>query len=176
VLCDLSALGMDARWGVMGAADVGAPHLRERIWIVADSNRHDRRSDSMGPDARADGRYFASGGSAAFPAADADGERLRELSGRKRGPRESAEPAELADDGGAGILSDPECTGLEGTEWRRIRRAGRVQESSIAGWWQSEPDVGRVAHGVAARVDRLKCLGNGQVPQCAAMAWRILSQ
>jgi hypothetical protein len=28
---------------------------------------------------------------------------------------------------------------------------------------------------VAARVDRLKCLGNGQVPQCAAMAWRVLS-
>jgi DNA (cytosine-5)-methyltransferase 1 len=31
-------------------------------------------------------------------------------------------------------------------------------------WWQSEPDVGRVADGVAARVDRLKAIGNGQVP------------
>ncbi|HQM51539.1 MAG TPA: DNA cytosine methyltransferase [bacterium] len=44
-----------------------------------------------------------------------------------------------------------------------------------AGWWESEPDVGRVAHGVAARVDRLRCTGNGQVPGVAAMAWRILS-
>jgi hypothetical protein len=31
-----------------------------------------------------------------------------------------------------------------------------------------------VAHGVAARVDRLKAIGNGQVPQCAAEAWRQL--
>ena len=37
VLGDLAAMGFDARWGVLGAADVGAPHLRERIWIVADS-------------------------------------------------------------------------------------------------------------------------------------------
>jgi hypothetical protein len=42
-------------------------------------------------------------------------------------------------------------------------------------WWQAEPDVGRVADGVAARVDRLKAIGNGQVPLCAATAWRILS-
>jgi DNA (cytosine-5)-methyltransferase 1 len=39
VLGDLASLGYDARWGVLGAADVGAPHLRERIWIVAHS-RH----------------------------------------------------------------------------------------------------------------------------------------
>jgi DNA (cytosine-5)-methyltransferase 1 len=44
-----------------------------------------------------------------------------------------------------------------------------------AGWWQSEPDVGRVADGVAARVDRLKAIGNGQVPLCAATAWRLLT-
>ncbi len=36
VLGDLAALGFDARWGVLGAADVGAPHLRERIWIRAE--------------------------------------------------------------------------------------------------------------------------------------------
>jgi hypothetical protein len=41
--------------------------------------------------------------------------------------------------------------------------------------WRTEPDVGRVAHGVAAGMDRLRCIGNGQVPGVAAMAWRILS-
>jgi DNA (cytosine-5)-methyltransferase 1 len=36
--------------------------------------------------------------------------------------------------------------------------------------------VGRVANGVADRVDRLKALGNGQVSFCAASAWRILNE
>jgi DNA (cytosine-5)-methyltransferase 1 len=35
VLGDLASLGYDAKWGVLGAADVGAPHQRDRIWIVA---------------------------------------------------------------------------------------------------------------------------------------------
>ena len=41
-------------------------------------------------------------------------------------------------------------------------------------WSLEPPDVPRVATGVPARVDRLKALGNGQVPQCAAEAWRQL--
>ena len=59
--------------------------------------------------------------------------------------------------------------------------SGRWQESGgyagLAGrteWWSLEPDVGRVAYGVAARVDRLKALGNGQVPAVAAAIFRIL--
>lgn len=43
VLGDLAEMGFDARWGVLGAAHVGAPHLRERIWILA----HHQRCDSM---------------------------------------------------------------------------------------------------------------------------------
>jgi DNA (cytosine-5)-methyltransferase 1 len=46
VLGDLSKLGFDARWGLMGADSVGAPHRRERFWLVANSssNRlHDRQ-------------------------------------------------------------------------------------------------------------------------------------
>jgi len=45
VLADLAALGFDADWGVVSAADVGAPHLRERIWIVANA-RGGRRLQS----------------------------------------------------------------------------------------------------------------------------------
>jgi DNA (cytosine-5)-methyltransferase 1 len=37
--------------------------------------------------------------------------------------------------------------------------------TSQPGWWLTEPDVGRVAHGVPARVDRLRALGNAVVPQ-----------
>jgi DNA (cytosine-5)-methyltransferase 1 len=35
VLGDLASLGFDARWGVFSAADAGARHRRERIWILA---------------------------------------------------------------------------------------------------------------------------------------------
>ena len=48
VLGDLASMGFDAKWGVLGAADVGANHQRDRIWIVAKWNRqfshakHDR--------------------------------------------------------------------------------------------------------------------------------------
>ena len=47
---------------------------------------------------------------------------------------------------------------------------------TAADWWATEPNVGRVAHGVASRVDRLKAIGNGQVPIVAASAWRILEE
>jgi hypothetical protein len=57
--------------------------------------------------------------------------------------------------------------GIKSNQW------GRPGDSS---WWSSEPAMGRVADGVAARVDRLKALGNGQVPLCAATAWRILTE
>lgn len=49
------------------------------------------------------------------------------------------------------------------------RLQGLSEEQGVAasdhGWWPVEPDVGRVAHGVPSRVDRLKCLGNAVVPQ-----------
>jgi DNA (cytosine-5)-methyltransferase 1 len=41
-------------------------------------------------------------------------------------------------------------------------------------WWETEPGLGRVANGVACRVDRLKAIGNGQVPSVAATAWNVL--
>jgi len=47
-------------------------------------------------------------------------------------------------------------------------------DTSQSSWWASEPDVGRVADGVSARVDRLKAIGNGQVPIVAATAFSIL--
>jgi len=46
-------------------------------------------------------------------------------------------------------------------ELRESQEEGQIGWSQ---WWQSEPNVGRVAHGVSKRVDRLKCLGNSLVP------------
>jgi len=42
VLGDLAEMGFDARWGVFSAADVGARHIRERIWIVANAVQNGR--------------------------------------------------------------------------------------------------------------------------------------
>ena len=111
VLGDLASLGYDAEWTVLGAADVGAPHQRDRIWILA-------HTDCPG-------------------LAEREGQRGNH--GQK--------------------LQAPERGGL----------------SEGGGWWASEPALGRVADGVAHRVDRLSAIGNGQVPAVAALAWRILS-
>jgi hypothetical protein len=49
---------------------------------------------------------------------------------------------------------------------------GRGSEGD--GWWSVEPDVGRVAHGVPARVDRLRGLGNAVVPQVVEVIGRAI--
>lgn len=50
----------------------------------------------------------------------------------------------------------------------------RSSEGGRPTYWASEPNVGRVAHGVAYRVDRLKAIGNGQVPAVVELAWKTL--
>jgi len=57
-----------------------------------------------------------------------------------------------------------------------VRSTASTDLSSRPNWWSSEPELGRVANGVACRVDRLKAIGNGQVPAVAALAWDILSK
>ncbi len=49
------------------------------------------------------------------------------------------------------------------------------QDAALGDWWAIEPNVGRVAHGVPNRVDRLRGLGNSIVPQIAEwIARRII--
>jgi DNA (cytosine-5)-methyltransferase 1 len=63
-------------------------------------------------------------------------------------------------------------------ERRRIPCGVHAKNADPSGarWWSVEPNVGRVADGVAARVDRLRCTGNGQVPQAAAEAFVQLAR
>lgn len=173
VLSDLAALGFDAEWGVLGASDVGAPHRRERIWILAHAigiGRSEGRSESA---------WREGGPETAERCADvANPDRAREL--QPRGP-ERDERRWVGDGGCAKAVSDAAGKGCtqqgRASEALPGARAGEPAGPDGCGWhpWVAEPDVGRVAHGVAARVDRLKALGNGQVPQCAAEAWRLLS-
>lgn len=57
-----------------------------------------------------------------------------------------------------------------------IARRKQSQELADGHCWAAEPDVGRVAHGIPARVDRLKCLGNAVVPQQAYPIFRALKE
>ena len=73
-------------------------------------------------------------------------------------------------------VSDTESKRLEGKNTEREQQARRRSlQYPERNWWSVEPDVGRVANGVASRVDRLKAIGNGQVPVVVATAWRLLT-
>ena len=74
------------------------------------------------------------------------------------------------------IVANDSCIGFKRMRWVREQVCkSRFEEKVFDGhrdfalpdttWWNPEPDVCRVVHGVPNRVDRLKCLGNAVVPQ-----------
>ena len=112
VLADLSDLGMDAVWGVVGADDAGLPHRRKRIWIVG-----------YRPDADRDGLQ---GGWA------------------------------------------PSYRENRNSEFTRL-----VRDFAQSGL--SARPSGRMVDGIPHRTQRLRAIGNAQVPRVAALAWDILT-
>jgi DNA (cytosine-5)-methyltransferase 1 len=177
VLGDLAALGYDAEWTVLSAADVGAPHLRERLWITAyASGEHGR--------ARRAGRSVA--GSEGQPVAIralqvADAEILPERAGLR--PSRAARLGRGRSGDGSGAMADAERGAREAQhadgvlgEPHRQGPPERHPDGGIPGngQWAVEPNVGRVADGVPARVDRLRGLGNAIVPQCAFEIFRAI--
>ena len=65
-------------------------------------------------------------------------------------------------------ISDPNGEGLQGQRKKyKLPKSKRKREIGGSSWWDVEPNVGRVAHGIPKRVDRLKGLGNAIVPQIA---------
>ena len=167
VLGDLAALGYDCRWTVLGAADVGAPHQRDRFWLVADTSRG-RRSRAQVREMEQPGRtQVVSHGQTL---AHSCGERHELAQQALRAGRHTSQPCcEIPDTNSARWKqsADEAYPGTSGWESR--------DAIGWTSWWLTEPDMGRVAHGVAARVDRLRAIGNGQVPLCAATAWRLLT-
>ena len=265
VLRDLAEMGYDAEWGVLGAADVGANHQRDRIWLLAYSNSKSnaqRRFDSSISEisgqrsfdegrsrGKVDGILESSSNeemdtkqrdilsytkhnrvgwweqqSESTQETDgkhtirelADTDLCRHIYGQNEidstigefdalGKSESSS-SEMANSVEFGIQSklsnkrktskwidgngDAKGKEFTNTSGKRLEGCGQVwkkdneiRENSelwrtIAehSWWSVEPNVGRVANGMADRVDRLKAIGNGQVPLCAATAWTILME
>lgn len=115
VLGDLAESGYDAEWDCIPASAVGAPHQRDRVFIVAYSN----------------------------------GQRCRQM----------------------------EQPVLGGTQAQRATNTIEYSRSTRGGgWWQTEPDVGRVAYGVPDRLDRLRGLGNAVVPQVAEFIGSLIME
>jgi len=147
IFADLAESGFDARWRVLSAAECGAPHKRDRVWILADTPR-----------------------------------KLSNVS-ELHGEYSECEVPESGDNGSQ--MADPGSQGLQGATCRQVNSIREPERAFKGGefmrrnatqgcYWASEPDVGRVANGVASRVDRLKALGNGQVPAVVRAAWELL--
>jgi len=126
VISDLESLGYKTMWGLFSAREVGAPHQRKRVYILADSNgvRCDRGK---------------------LP--DRVGERSVAIEAQQR----PEQPVVRSKVKGCG---------------------GKTRKSH----WEIEPNVGRVVDGCPDRVDRIRLLGNGVVPQTAAKAWITLNK
>jgi DNA (cytosine-5)-methyltransferase 1 len=167
ILSDLSASGYSARWRRLSAAELGAPHLRDRIWIVAhaDGCQPGRGQQSEWGSYRRDADIAGDGaqGLVEQQNSNAKSQPSRRLPGRACSPQSKL--GSICSD-----VSNAEYNALENDEQHHNSNANTDREV----WWLIEPDVGRVADGVAARVDRLRAIGNGQVPAVAARAWVAL--
>lgn len=206
VLGDLSALGYDAVWDCVPASAVGAPHRRDRVWLVAYAAGDGRQQGEPVAEAVGYGR-LAAAACGPTPSAHTLGDQLRQQPGRSSGPGGAGAP-QPGEHGAARAVADAvsiagnSCGPCNTNEGQRRRDAGgsclgsHVRDANVSGlafregqsrdvgeelapavgadWWGVEPDVGRVAHGVHSRVDRLRSLGNAVVPQIPEMIGRAI--
>lgn len=153
VLGDLASCGYDAEWESLPAAAFGAPHRRDRIFIVAYA------PSVFGSTVQRDESDRVLSANVAY-AKSADGQSLStERRSSPQGRREAETPRSRG--GKADVAHTNGKSAERPTEPRQERNP-----------WTIEPDVGRVANGVPARVDRLRCLGNAVVPQVAEWVGR----
>jgi DNA (cytosine-5)-methyltransferase 1 len=150
VLGSLAEIGYDAEWQDIRAADVGAPHKRERLWIIA---YPEKGCDDV---ANAKKRELRTG----FCENAAEGQR--------RG-RSGNGCCKVSDSNGQGLAERKREDAS-----RERTNSGSVFSGNPA--WAIEPDVGRVAYGIPNRVDRLKGLGNAIIPQIAEILFRQISE
>ncbi len=102
--------------------------------------------------------------------ADTDGDGLRKGENAEH-TADGRKPAQHGFAIGSKAVHNALCGGCTG-----IVRRGQSPELADGRCWAAEPDVGRVAHGIPNRVDKLKCLGNAVVPQQAYPIFKALRE
>ena len=148
VLGELAALRYAAEWHCIPAAAVGAPHRRDRVWIVAYPDGG--CGSGIGAHAR-NGRAVSSEGAQRFVRGGGRGSHMAHADRAGREERDTA--------------TVPDVTRF----FARSLAAGRS-------YWGAEPGMGRVANGVPRRVERLRALGNAVVPQIPEMIGRAIME
>ena len=208
VVGDLTGLGYDSKWGVISAADTGAPHKRERFWIYSNSDKQGLQGMRKTRKNKGGGNTMRHSRQVGVDVSDSDlcgcdaGSNSKQDNGRVFPQIRNAEKKKQTRSGWvnrpgqvrADNVSDTLFDGLDGGEEKRNRdEGGAICEDLIdnrdgirgeaqrcgcaAGKrepWKTEPGVQRVVNGMAHRVDRLKAIGNGQIPVVAATSWEIL--
>jgi len=155
-LSDLERIGYTTQAFIIPACAVNAPHRRDRVWIVGYTS-----SDGQ-PNTKARNRI----------------EPRNQRS--KKGQNQLCQPER------ASCVWEADVADIQYTQTSRQRRYGReilrntesegLNITSGKEWWAVEPELGRVAHGVSNRVDRLKALGNAIVPQVAYQIIKRIAQ
>ena len=169
VLLDLEATGYASRAFVVPACGVDAPHRRDRVWIIAryvgdadgcGQSRHNWRSARQEPSDR-----HAALADANDTIECASGGAIRQKRGDDTGGggQHVADTHDQRSQGGLSWRENPQRQGEHGYAGCR----GAAHGQPVAAEWPVEPSVGRVAHGVSNRVDRLRALGNAIVPAVA---------
>jgi len=138
VLGDLASIGFDAEWDCLRACDFGAPHERERLWLVAYPSQHDHVANRDGQGGRA------------ADVADAKSNRCGQGWTWRPDPSRAREQQSALQ---AVASPDSEPTQRASVAWTERDP------------WAIEPDVARMAHGIPDGLDRRRALGNALIPQ-----------
>lgn len=177
VLGTLAALGYDAEWHCIPASSIGAPHRRDRVWIVAYANEaHGKRERLSSGIQSGDARIRQCDFKASFMA-DTNSQWELQPQGRF-----SDERRWISD--GCEDVADAVCSGRQGQRQSEQseystpfinRETIKSEHGRFAYLWAVEPDVGRVVDGLPNRSHRLRALGNAVVPQIPELIGRAIA-
>jgi DNA (cytosine-5)-methyltransferase 1 len=179
VISDLESLGYKTAWGIFSAAEVGAPHQRKRVFIMADSdnglNQFSHKEIRTGGDAFINGGKFMADSQSQFRKRS----QPKRIVGRKSKEKVRNRSSVVADTDST--RSKTRVSRQKRSDQERYARisdncGGKPSRGEIGMSWPSESGILRVVDGCPDRVDRIRLLGNGVVPKTAAKAWAVLSE